>query len=113
MRKSYFHVSFLVQQELFKASAFNSIAPCKILFFADVTINELKTVVISREGSRGLHPLFENAVYFGWLSPPKSFALILSFKGYVHKTLTTLNRQVLFCLFYHLNIMNFVLLRDY
>ena len=36
------------------------------------------------------------------LSPPKSFAFILSFKGNVHKTLTTLKRQVLFGLCCHL-----------
>ena len=37
--------------------------------------------------------------------PPKkkTFALILGFKGHAHKTLTTLNRQVLFCLFCQLN----------
>ena len=80
----------------------------------------LIAVMISNGGSGGQLANVKNDFSSGGRNPRKSFALILSFKGYVDITLTTLNGQVLFCLFCNLVccfstliVMNFALIHNY
>ena len=74
---------------LYGHNALNNVLRC-------VTFSTNKSMVISKGAQR-------SCTYWGaQSSPPKSFALVLSFRGYGYKTLITLHRKVLLCLFCHL-----------
>ena len=59
----------------------------------------VESLVISKGAQGSRSSLLKMLCVFGAqpLPPKKSFELILSFKGYVLRTLTTLNRWVVFC----------------